>query len=120
MSEETTLTVKDGTAERFKQLKAELDGVQDAPDHTHDTFLNALLDTYEAAENGLYENADDQSPSSPDVDMDAFVDELIDELGAKAGGPHVDDSQIAREVVAQFDYAALAKATADELETRLR
>jgi hypothetical protein len=48
------------------------------------------------------------------------VDALIDELGAQAGGPQVDDTDIAREVVRQFDYAELAKAVGDELEGRLR
>ena len=46
--------------------------------------------------------------------------ELVDELAAEAGGPQVDDSDIARAVVRQFDYAELANAVADELEARQR
>ena len=45
------------------------------------------------------------------------VRELVD---AEAGGPQVDDSDIARAVVRQFDYAELANAVADELEARQR
>ena len=48
------------------------------------------------------------------------VDALIDDLGAAAGGPSVDDSEIAAAVVRQFDYAELSKRVADEVETRLR
>lgn len=48
------------------------------------------------------------------------VDTLIDDLGAAAGGPGVDDSKIAAAVVRQFDYAELSKRVADELEGRMR
>ena len=48
------------------------------------------------------------------------VDALIDDLGAQAGGPQVDDSKLAREVSRQIDYAQLANAVADEVEGRLR
>jgi hypothetical protein len=43
---------------------------------------------------------------------------LVDELGSTAGGPGVDDSEIANAVVRQFDYAELANAVANELEAR--
>jgi len=49
-----------------------------------------------------------------------MADILVDELAAEAGGPQVDDSDIARAVVRQFDYAELANAVADELEARQR
>lgn len=48
------------------------------------------------------------------------ADALIDELGAAAGGPQVDDSEIAAAVVRQFDYAELSKRVADELQGRMR
>ena len=44
-------------------------------------------------------------------------DSGIDE---RADGTDVDDSRIAADVVRQFDYAELAKQTADEIEGRMR
>jgi len=52
--------------------------------------------------------------------VEDLADFLVDELGAAAGGPQVDDSEIARDVVRQFDYAELATRVADELEGRMR
>jgi len=52
---DTTITISDERLERFKQLKAELDEQQpDVPDHSADSFLAALMDTWEAAEDGYY------------------------------------------------------------------
>lgn len=51
---QTTITVSERTLERFKSLKAELDDVQDAPDHTNESFLQSLMDTWEAADDGYY------------------------------------------------------------------
>lgn len=62
----------------------------------------------------------DDTGNSPAVDTDELADHLVDELGAAAGGPQVDDSDIARAVVAQFDYTELAARVADELEGRMR
>jgi hypothetical protein len=55
---QTTITVQEQTLERFKQLKNELDEQQDAPDHTNELFLQALMDTWEAAGDGYYDNPD--------------------------------------------------------------
>jgi len=53
--EQTTITVDEPTLRRFKQLKEELDEQQpDVPNHTADTFLHALMDTWEAADEGYY------------------------------------------------------------------
>lgn len=55
---QTTITVQEQTLERFKRLKNELDEQQDAPDHTNELFLQALMDTWEAAGDGYYDNPD--------------------------------------------------------------
>jgi len=55
-----------------------------------------------------------------DVDIEEMVVELLDTIGATAGGPAVDDSELAREVAAQIDYTELANKVADELEGRMR
>jgi hypothetical protein len=72
----TTLSVDESTLERFKHIKQELDEVQKGvPDHSADSFLNALLDTWEAADDGYYE-----------VDTQELVKELtgrMDDLEAR-------------------------------------
>ena len=55
----TTISVEDKTLERFRDLKAELDDRQDGvPDHTADSFMWALMDTWEAADEGYYSSDD--------------------------------------------------------------
>lgn len=58
----TTITIQDNTLARFKELKRELDEVQGGPDHTNDSFLTCLMDTYEASQEGHYEE------DTPDID----------------------------------------------------
>jgi hypothetical protein len=78
---QTTITVNESTLERFKQLKAELDAEQDAPDHTADSFLQGLLDTWEAAGDGYYSD-----PSAEEI-----AEQLKDELSmANEPGVEVD------------------------------
>ena len=115
MAETTTISVSESTLDRFKSVKSDLNDAQDSvPDHNADSFLNALLDTWEAAQDGYYD-------SGRILPEDA-VKELIEEF-AVAVEPEqgmVDDSDLAREVAAKIDYAELATRTADELEGRLR
>lgn len=54
----TTITVSDTTLERFRSLKADVDDAQDGPDHSNESFLQALMDTWEAAEDGYYDDSD--------------------------------------------------------------
>jgi len=54
-----------------------------------------------------------------DVPEDLATD-ILDTIGAEVGGPAVDDSEIAREVARQIDYAQLAGEVAKELEGRMR
>jgi hypothetical protein len=66
----TTISVSERTLERFKSLKRELDNEQDSvPDHTADSFVNALLDTWEAADDGYY-----------DVDAGEIAEQLQQQL----------------------------------------
>ena len=70
----TTISVEGKTLERFRDLKAELDDRQDGvPDHTADSFMSALMDTWEAADEGNY--------SSDDTLADA--DEIADAVGER-------------------------------------
>lgn len=82
---QTTITVDERTLERFKSLKRELDNEQDSvPDHTADSFVNALLDTWEAADDGYY-----------DVDAGEIAEQLKNEISmADAPGVQADTEEI--------------------------
>lgn len=54
------------------------------------------------------------------VDVDAIAERVVDTIGAAVGGPQIDDTELAREVSRQVDYAELATKVADELEGRMR
>jgi hypothetical protein len=71
----TTISVKSDTLARFHELKDELDDAQDGvPDHTADSFLSALLDTWEAAGEGYY--ASNDTLVEPDDVADAVADRV--------------------------------------------
>ena len=56
----TTITVDENTHQRFRELKRELDDRQDGmPEHTSNSFLSALMDTWEAADEEYYTSDDD-------------------------------------------------------------
>lgn len=57
--------------------------------------------------------------NAPDI-VDELPTDIVDEIGAKAGGPHVDDSEIAREVARQLDYDHLAQLVAEKVTDELR
>jgi len=89
---ETTITVSDRTLERFKHLKSESDEHQDSvPDHTNESFLQSLMDTWEAADDGYYD------------------DETI------AGQLDVDESEIAKQVANDLQ-STLPRKIAEELQ----
>jgi len=104
MTDTTTIEITDEQSDV-------LDGLKEHPKESKKAVLQRLIDSY---------NDERDEDDGPAVEIDALVDELVDELGATAGGPQVDDSEMARAVVAQFDYAELASRTADELEGRMR
>jgi len=99
---QTTITVDESTLARFKQLKAELNEYQDSvPDHTADSFLAALMDTWEAAEDGYY--------SDGNSDIAEQLDEIRNQL-SMAPEYGVDKEEIVVEVDKRLD----------DLETELK
>ena len=67
----TTITIDENTHQRFRELKRELDDRQDGvPEHTSDSFLSALMDTWEAADEEYYTSNDELDE----------VSELLDKL----------------------------------------
>lgn len=93
----TTITVREQTKERLDEHR---DGQK------WDEYLEMLR----------REHADPITVN----DVEELADLLVDTIGAEAGGPAVDDSEIAREVARQLDYTALADKVADEVVGRLR
>jgi len=106
--EPTTITVDEQTLARFKSLKAELDEAQpDVHDHSADSFLPALLDTWEAAEDGYYEE-----PSA-----DAIADQLRQEIDSLAVNGAVHDEE-AEQIIRRIDdlESQLPRKVAEELQ----
>lgn len=85
----TTITVEDSTLERFKNLKQELDREQaDVPEHTADSFLNAIMDTWE--------HSKDDIAVSPAQEI---AEELKDELVfAKESNAKVDPEAVIKRI----------------------
>lgn len=82
---QTTITVSDETLSRFKRLKSDLNEGRDSPDHTNQTFLNALMDTWEAADDGHHSD-----PTAEEI-----AEELKNALSmANEPGPELDIERI--------------------------
>jgi hypothetical protein len=111
MGKMTTISVKQETRDRFNDLKAELDEQQNAPDHTANSFLSALLDTWEAVDDDHYQ----------DVNADLIAEELKQEIDSLAFDGAVFEDEAER-IMARIDEleSRIPKQTADELEGRRR
>lgn len=119
MGDKTTLSVDPSTLERFKDVKAELDDQQSAPDHTADSFLNALLDTWEAADDGYYNTEWNTDALEELLERTADAEFVpLEEVGDV--DTNADAEDLARQFARELDYAELAKQVADELEERMR
>jgi hypothetical protein len=112
---------RDG-AKQWVTVKVPREDKEQADDYRPDesTFGDCLVAGAERLADGLDSDTRRFEPDDATADVDALADRLVDELAATAGGPQVDDSDIAREVVRQFDYTELATAVANELEGRMR
>lgn len=51
MQEWTTLSIKEETRDRFNEMREEM---EDGPRMTADLFLNSLMDTWDAVDDGCY------------------------------------------------------------------
>jgi archaellum component FlaC len=51
----TTITVEDDTLERFKRLKAQATD-EHIPEQSANDFLQSLMDTWEAVDDGMYQD----------------------------------------------------------------
>jgi hypothetical protein len=87
-----TFEVDPKTVERFERLREDTEG-DDTPQMTPDLFMSALLDTWEAAEDGYYDGG---------VDTELLVTELKDEL-SMAAEPTVDEGEIIDRVCKRID-----------------
>jgi hypothetical protein len=56
------------------------------------------------------------APVTPDVtDYEDLAARIVDQIGADAGGPQVDDTEIARAVARELDYAHLADKVSEQV-----
>lgn len=107
---QTTITVHDETLERFKDLKRELnENHPESPDHSAESFLNALLDTWD--------RGDPDAPVPAVGDLEPFGGEVPE---IDIDGVDVDPAELSRELSKQLDYNLLAAKVGEELEGRLR
>jgi len=54
------------------------------------------------------------------IDPDDLAARIVDQIGADVGGPQVDDSEIARAVARELDYAHLASKVSEQVVNELR
>lgn len=103
---QTTITIDESTLERFKSLKTELDETQQAPNHTNDSFLKCLMDTYEAANEGHYGEQNDPLTWS---EADEIAEQLADQIAEQLPEQNRDDFRKVLELVER-----IPEKTADE------
>jgi hypothetical protein len=116
----TVVLMSDGDAKEWVTVKVPREDKAKADDYRPEgsTFGDCLVAGADRL-NGT--QATDMSHRvGNEMDAGDLAAYLVDELGAAAGGPQVDDSDIAADVVRQFDYAELASRVADEIEGRMR
>lgn len=102
----TTLSVNESTLERFKEQKGWADDAQpNSPDHTADSFLNALLDTWE--------RVGEIPEGGPEAITDALSDEEVAIIGTEAAV--VDDLA---ERIGDPDALEGIRASVETVETR--
>lgn len=54
------------------------------------------------------------------IDSEELAGRIVDKIGATAGGPEVDDSEIARQVARQLDYTAIADKVSEQVVRELQ
>ena len=100
MGEWTTLSVRDGTRDRFNNLKSQMNE-EHLPEMSADVFLNSLMDTLEAVEGGYY-----KENQQKDVDVSAIADEVANQISmANEPGVEIDTQKLINRI--------------DDLETEL-
>jgi len=63
---------------------------------------------------------DDEDANNSAIDESELAALIVDQIGAEAGGPRVDDSDLAREVARQMDYVAIADSVAEQVARELQ
>jgi len=67
----------------------------------------------------LNDHLDSDPPIPHDTSVEALAERIVDQIGADVGGPQVDDSEIARSVARELDYAHLADSVAEKVVSEL-
>ncbi len=111
MGDKTTITVDESVHKRFNDRKAELNEQQDAPDHTASSFLSGLLDTWDAVDEGHYQ----------ETEAELIAEQLKDEIDSLAFDGVVFEEEAERicKRIEELE-SRIPKKTADEMEGRLR
>lgn len=96
MTEHTTIQI----------TKAQADELQARRTHDDESYKSVIARLLEG--------------DSSAIDADELAGRIVDQIGATAGGPQVDDSEIAREVARQLDYAHIATKVSGQVVGELR
>lgn len=96
MTEHTTIQITKAQAD-------ELQGRKTHDDESYKSVIARLLDGDSSA-----------------IESDELAAQIVDQIGATAGGPQVDDSEIAREVARQLDYTAIADKVSRQVVSELQ
>lgn len=86
----TTITVEDNTLERFKRLKAQATD-EHMPEQSANDFLHSLMDTWEAVDDGMY-----QDESRKDI-----IEDIREQLNDMDGQQTTLDGK--REIIGRID-----------------
>jgi predicted DsbA family dithiol-disulfide isomerase len=93
MTETTTIEVRTNQAEQLREIQRQ--------NGNYKTAIDRLLETWWG--------------ESETINADDLAARIVDHIGADVGGPQVDDSEIAREVAQQIDYAHLADKVSEQV-----
>jgi chromosome segregation ATPase len=115
---ETSISVTARTLERFNDAKADLNDAQsDVPDHNADSFLNALLDTWE--------QVGEIPEDGPEAITDALSDDEVAIVGTEAAvaekiADRIESSDVGDDLREQLDRIEASAATVEERTNQIQ
>jgi len=96
MTEHTTIQI----------TKAQADELQERRTHDNESYKSVTARLLEG--------------NSSAIDSGELAKQIVDQIGATAGGPQVDDGEIAREVARQLDYTAISDRVSKQVVSELQ
>jgi len=98
MTETTTIEIRRDQAEQLREIQRQ--------NGNYKTAIDELLE----------DNGNESEP----IDPNDLAARIVDQIGADVAWPQVDDSEIARAVAQELDYAHLASKVSEQVVNELR